>query len=119
MMIMGDFNATEGQLPALTLARRAGWQELSQEGTCLTATSAAARRLDHLWVSPVLAGRSTGAVVSWAEGLPTHAVQSWKVLMDEAGTLDHWQVTDPGPEEGEGSFTDQEWRDRFDMRGDQ
>ncbi len=76
MIIMGDFNAVGGQLSATVLARRAGWQDLSQEGTCLTATSAAARRLDHLWVSPALAGRSSAAEVSWAEGLPTHAVQS-------------------------------------------
>ena len=108
----------EGQLSATVLARRAGWQDLSQEGTCLTATSAAARRLDHLWVSPALAGRSSAAEVSWAEGLPTHAVQSWKVLAEVPGRLDHWQVADPGPEEGEGSFTDQEWKDRFEEDGD-
>ena len=101
------------------LARRAGWQDLSQEGMCLTATSAAACRLDHLWVSPALAGRSSAAEVSWAEGLPTHAVHSWKVLAEVPGRLDHWQVADPGPEEGEGSFTDQEWRDRFNIHGDQ
>ena len=77
MIIMGDFNAVESQLPATVLARRAGWQDLSSEGTCLTVSSTAARRIDHLWVSPALAGRSSPAEVSWAEGLPTHAVQSW------------------------------------------
>ena len=50
MMIMGDLNAVEEQLSATLLARRAGWQGLSHDGTCLTAASAAARRLDHLWV---------------------------------------------------------------------
>jgi hypothetical protein len=118
MIIMGDFNAVEGQLSATVLARRAAWQDLSQEGTCLTATSAAARRLDHVWVSPALAGRSSAAEVSWAEGLPTHAVQSWRVLAEVPGRLDHWQVADPGPEEGEGSFTDQEWKERFEEDGD-
>ena len=97
MVIMGDFNAVESQLPATVLARRAGWQDLSSQGTCLTVSSTAARRIDHLWVSPALAGRSSPAEVSLAEGLPTHAVQSWSVLADGSEMLDHWQVADPGP----------------------
>ena len=116
MVVMGDLNAVEAQLAATVLARRSGWQDLSDEGTCVTASSVAARRIDQVWVSPTLGGRSSPAVVLWSEGLPTHAVQSWTVLAEEAGRLDHWQVADAGPEEDEGAFTDQEWAAHFDER---
>ena len=49
MIIMGDFNAVEGQLSASVLATRAGWQDLSSEGTCLTSSSTVARRIDQVW----------------------------------------------------------------------
>ena len=118
MIIMGDFNAVESQLSATGLARRAGWQDLSSEGTCLTSSSTVARRIDQVWVSPALGGRSSPALVLWSEGLPTHAVQTWSVLAEAPGRLDHWQVTDAGPEEGEAGFTDQEWFESFDEKGD-
>ena len=54
----------------------------------------------------------------WSEGLPTHAVQTWSVLAQAAGRIDHWQVVDAGPEEDEGAFTDQEWAARFDDRAE-
>ena len=111
MVIMGDLNAVEA-----LLARSSGWQDLSDEGTCVTASSAAARRIDQVWISPVLGGRSSPAAVLWSEGLPTHAVQSWTVLAEAAGRLDHWQLADAGPEEDEGAFTDQEWAAHFDER---
>ena len=116
MVIMGDLNAVEAQLAATVLARRSGWQDLSDEGTCLTASSTVARKLDQVWVSPTLGGRSSPAAVLWSEGLPTHTVQSWTVLAEAAGRLDHWQVANAGPEEDEGAFTDQEWAARFDER---
>ena len=57
-------------------------------------------------------------MVLWSEGLPTHAVQTWSVLAEAPGRLDHWQVTDAGPEEREAGFTDQEWFESFDEKGD-
>ena len=53
----------------------------------------------------------------WWEGLPTHAVQTWKVLAEAPGRLDHWQVTDAGPEEGEAGFTDHDWFESFNEKG--
>ena len=52
MVIMGDLNAVEAQLAATVLARRSGWQDLSDEGTCVTASSTAARKIDQVWVFP-------------------------------------------------------------------
>ena len=69
-------------------------------------------------MSPALGGRSSPAAVLWSEGLPTHAVQSWTVLAEAAGRLDHWQVTDAGPEENEVAFTDREWAAHFDERAE-
>ncbi len=48
MVIMGDLNTVEAQLAATVLARRSGWQDLSDEGTCITASSATARRIDQI-----------------------------------------------------------------------
>ena len=118
MIIMGDFNAVESQLSATVLARRAGWQDLSSEGTCLTSSSTVEHGIDQVWVSPALGGRSSPALVLWSEGLPTHAVQTWSVLAEAPERLDHWQVADAGPEEGEAGFTDQEWSESFNEKGD-
>ena len=118
MVIMGDLNLVEAQLAATVLARRSGWQDLSDEGTCVTSSSAAARRIDQVWVSPAFGGRTCPAEVLWSEGLPTHAVQTWSVLAQAADRIDHWQVVDAGPEEDEGAFTDQEWAARFDDRAE-
>ena len=68
MVIMGDLNAVEAQLAATVLARRSGWQDLSDEGTCVTASSAAARRIDQVWVSPALGGRSSRRRGAWITG---------------------------------------------------
>ena len=78
MLVMGDFNLLEAQLSSLITARRAGWLDLGLEGTCLTANSVAAMRIDMLWASPVMAGRSGAAEVPWDKGLPVQAVQFWK-----------------------------------------
>ena len=57
----------------------------------------------------------TGAAeVLWSEGIPTHAVQTWSVLAEAADRIDHWQLGDAGPEEGEEPFTDREWEAQFD-----
>ena len=103
MVIMGDLNLVEAQLAATVLARRSGWQDLSDEGTCVTSSSAAARRIDQVWVSPAFGGRTSPAEVLWSEGLPTPAVQTWNVLVQAADRIDHWQVGDAGPEEDEGA----------------
>ena len=66
MVIMGDLNLVEAQLAATVLARRSGWQDLSDEGTCVTSSSAVARRIDQVWVSPAFGGAREpggGAVV--------------------------------------------------------
>ena len=118
MVIMGDLTLVEAQLAATVLALRSGWQDLSDEGTCATSSSATARRIDQVWVSPALGGRVSPASVLWSEGLPTHAVQTWSVLAEAAGRIDHWQVVDAGPEEDEGAFTDQEWAAHFDERAE-
>ena len=114
MVIMGDFNMEESQLSSLTLARRAGWRDLGTGGTCLTANSAAARRIDMVWASSAFAGRAGSVTVDWSKGLPVHAVQTFQVQTGAPRALPHWQLGDTGPEEQEGSFSNEVWAQFFD-----
>ncbi len=118
MVIMGDFNLTEAQLPSLQLCRRAGWRDLCTEGTCLTANSAEARRIDMVWASSSFAGRVGNAEVDWSYGFPVHAAQHFQVMTGAARVLPRWQLGDAGPEDGEASFDNCDWEHQFDgVRG--
>ena len=69
-----------------------------------------------LWASPVMAGRSSAAEVRWDKGLPVHAVQFWKVGVQAAEPLPHWQLGEEGPQEDEASFCSADWGHHFEQR---
>ena len=79
-LVCGDFNCTPQEIEGTTWMEAAGWRDILQEPTCLTARTNNPKRIDWLymnrWSQRLRQGKPG---LSWATGITTHACQ-WASL---------------------------------------
>lgn len=118
-LVAGDFNCEVMDLAVTELWGRAGWRDLGTGGTCQCHHSQRIRRLDWVWASHRFAGHCGPVDISWGEGLPTHAVQSWQVQLAKGPESPHWILGDVADPEGARQLTEEDWQEAWRERRDE
>ncbi len=108
-MIGSDFNAERHELGVFEELTRAGWADWSEEPTCITANAERRRRIDRVWLCPEMQVRLLEVEALWSTGLKIDGLQQGIFRSGEPDKFKGWKLGDPGPEETEAGFTNEEF----------